>query len=279
VSGSAPIDPAGASRQGPRNDKAGLRKAAEAFESIFVQILLQRMRSAQLTDGMFGSGAGSHVYEGMFDRYLAERVSQGSPFGIARLLEEEWSRAVDGTEQAGKAMAMLDRAQAKETYGNVIEGSRVSLQPAVSGSVQKAVRSPEGISSGFGWRTDPIDGTRKFHHGVDLPAAEGTPAMAMRRGRVESAGKAGGYGLQVVIEHPGGWKTRYAHLSRIDVREGQWIRRGQVIGRTGDSGRSTGPHLHLETILGGRATDPRRFTNIDIRSQVLGFETDKDKDE
>ncbi|MEB3255339.1 MAG: M23 family metallopeptidase [Synechococcaceae cyanobacterium] len=102
-------------------------------------------------------------------------------------------------------------------------------------------------TSGFGWRLHPVLGSWLMHAGKDLAAAEGTPVVAALSGRVVSSGLAGGYGLAIEIEHEGPRRrTLYGHLSELYVREGQQVRQGEVIGRVGSTGLSTGPHLHFE---------------------------------
>ncbi|MFM7267091.1 MAG: M23 family metallopeptidase, partial [Cyanobium sp.] len=102
-------------------------------------------------------------------------------------------------------------------------------------------------SSGFGWRLHPILGTWLMHSGRDLAAPEGTPVVAALTGRVVSSGDAGGYGLAIELEHDNPRRrTLYGHLSELYVKEGDRVRQGEVIGRVGSTGRSTGPHLHFE---------------------------------
>ncbi|WP_224405121.1 M23 family metallopeptidase [Afifella sp. IM 167] len=114
-------------------------------------------------------------------------------------------------------------------------------------------------SSGFGYRTDPFLGRPALHSGVDFRAPTGSPVRATAAGRVVEAGWNGGYGRMVEIEHAHGISTRYGHLSRIDVKVGDTIVAGQVVGRVGSTGRSTGPHLHYETRRGDRAVNPNPF--------------------
>ncbi|HHX38719.1 MAG TPA: M23 family metallopeptidase [Armatimonadetes bacterium] len=95
------------------------------------------------------------------------------------------------------------------------------------------------------------------HHGVDLRAPMGTPVKASAEGRVIFAGwKNSIYGNMVAIKHPNGLVTRYAHLSKVSVRQGQRVSRGQVVARSGNTGRSTGPHIHFEVLRNGRAINP-----------------------
>lgn len=115
------------------------------------------------------------------------------------------------------------------------------------------------IMSSFGVRRDPFTRGLAMHGGVDLREEQGAPVRATASGRVIEADWSGGYGRMVEIDHGGGLTTRYAHLSRIAVKPGEWIARGQIVGRVGTTGRSTGPHLHYETHLDGRAVNPLRF--------------------
>ena len=107
--------------------------------------------------------------------------------------------------------------------------------------------SPAPTTSGFGWRTHPITGTRRFHSGVDIGAPMGAPVVAAGTGIVMSSGWLGGYGKAIVIQHNGVQQTLYGHLSEVFVEPGQRIEQGTVIGRVGSTGNSTGPHLHFET--------------------------------
>ena len=112
------------------------------------------------------------------------------------------------------------------------------------------------VTSGFGWRTDPFTGASRFHAGVDIRATYGRDVATVAAGRVVSAGVQGGYGQSVVVEHAPGLRTRYAHLSSVDVQPGQAIDSGSVVGKVGQSGRATGPHLHFEVLKDGKAVNP-----------------------
>jgi len=112
------------------------------------------------------------------------------------------------------------------------------------------------ITSPWGMRIDPIDGQQKFHDGIDIAAPSGTPVYAFRTGTVAYAGSNGGYGLYVRIDHGDGVTSFYGHLSRVDVQVGQRVSLGQTIGLSGNTGRSTGPHLHFGTWVNGRSVDP-----------------------
>ena len=117
------------------------------------------------------------------------------------------------------------------------------------------------ITSGFGARLDPFLGRPALHTGVDFRAISGSPARATAGGTVIIAGEAGGYGNMVEIDHGNGITTRYGHLSEIDVTVGQVVAKDAIIGHTGSTGRSTGPHLHYEVRVDGAPIDPMTFIN------------------
>ncbi|MBW4656080.1 MAG: M23 family metallopeptidase [Kaiparowitsia implicata GSE-PSE-MK54-09C] len=135
---------------------------------------------------------------------------------------------------------------------------------------------PAAISSVFGWRIHPISGDRRFHYGTDLAAPTGTPVVAAKSGRVDIASFLGGYGLTVVVHHEDGREqSLYAHLSEIFVRPGEQVNQGEVIGRVGSTGNSTGPHLHFEfrerTTDGWVALDPGLALQAALAQMVNGF--------
>lgn len=114
-------------------------------------------------------------------------------------------------------------------------------------------------SSSYGWRIDPFTGQNAFHEGLDFPAEVGTPIYAAAGGIVSTAEESAGYGKLVKIEHGAGLETRYAHNSKILVKAGERVEKGQIIAEMGSTGRSTGPHLHYEIRLNGNALDPRQY--------------------
>lgn len=114
-------------------------------------------------------------------------------------------------------------------------------------------------SSSFGWRLDPFNGHKAFHEGLDFPADTGTPIYAAAGGIVTTAEQTPDYGKLVKIDHGSGLETRYAHASRLLVKVGDRVEKGQEIAEVGSTGRSTGPHLHYEIRLDGNALDPRQY--------------------
>ena len=114
------------------------------------------------------------------------------------------------------------------------------------------------ISSAYGYRSDPFTGKKVFHKGVDIPSAMGSPIHALAAGMVTYAGNRNGFGNMVEIDHGNGYSTRYAHISKLVVATGDRIDQDQVIAEIGSTGRSTGPHLHLEMFKDGRRFNPRK---------------------
>jgi murein DD-endopeptidase MepM/ murein hydrolase activator NlpD len=130
---------------------------------------------------------------------------------------------------------------------------------------RKPVIGEVEFTSGFGIRSDPFLGRPAMHTGLDFRAQMGDPVRATANGKVVNSGWSGGYGRMVEIDHGNGLSTRYGHLSQIDVKVGDIIKIGQVIGEVGSTGRSTGPHLHYETRIDGEAVDPQKFLRAGVR--------------
>ncbi len=133
------------------------------------------------------------------------------------------------------------------------------LERALDGIPQVVPASVQNITSGFGYRRDPFNGRGAMHAGIDFKGAMGSPIYAAAGGRVTFAGRKAGYGNAIEVSHGNGMMTRYAHLSRIDVKPGQRVAAGSTIGGLGSTGRSTGPHLHFEVRINDRAVNPRPF--------------------
>ena len=130
---------------------------------------------------------------------------------------------------------------------------------------RKPVIGQVEFTSGFGVRSDPFLGRPAMHTGLDFRAASGDPVRTTAYGKVVHAGWQGGYGKMVEVDHGNELSTRYGHLSEINVKVGDIVRIGQVIGAVGSTGRSTGPHLHYETRIDGDAVDPQKFLRAGVR--------------
>jgi murein DD-endopeptidase MepM/ murein hydrolase activator NlpD len=158
-------------------------------------------------------------------------------------------------------------AAQKNSYGEINDLMKnkellLAATPAIQPVSNKDLNR---IASGFGYRIDPIYKTVKLHAGLDFAAPQGTPIYATANGRITIAGNTGdGYGNHVVINHGYGYETLYGHMSRVKVRAGQQVKRGEVIGWVGSTGKSTGPHCHYEVHKNGQKIDPVYFFYNDL---------------
>ncbi len=181
----------------------------------------------------------------------AERGAMGGPL-------EKLATNSDGTidprfERLGLSVARMD-----------------ALERGLEGVPQVTPAHISMISSGFGYRRDPFTRRGAMHKGLDFKGAIGTPIRAASAGRVSFVGWKGGYGKTVEITHGNGLMTRYAHMSRFDAKVGQQVSAGATIGAIGNTGRSTGPHLHFEVRINNRAVNPRTFleTAPDVLEEI-----------
>ncbi len=138
---------------------------------------------------------------------------------------------------------------------------RLLCTPAIQPILNKDLNQ---LSSGFGIRVDPIYHTAKMHSGMDFTARVGTPIYATGNGRIQQAGWDSGYGNAVLINHGFGYQTKYAHMSNIKAHAGQMVKRGEIIGYVGSTGKSTAPHLHYEVHVNGRPVNPALYYFMDL---------------
>ena len=170
-------------------------------------------------------------------------------------------------EQLKDRMTLLEH----QIYDQI--NSFEQLQEAVQSQQEKLAHIPSIIpiniaeytmSSGYGYRIDPIYGSSKFHEGLDFAASAGTDVFATGDGKVSFAGRKQGYGNCIDISHGYNYTTRYAHLSEILVKDGEPIKRGQLIGKVGSTGKSTGPHLHYEVRFKDEPQNPINYYFMDL---------------
>jgi murein DD-endopeptidase MepM/ murein hydrolase activator NlpD len=228
-------------------------RVAQEFESMLMLQMLREMRKAGSWDDEEDrtGGLGAETMFDTIDVELAGHLARVQGLGLGKQLLD-----------ALKKMHPEDG------------GSRQQDPPYESPADVGRVLNfgPGDVTSGFGWRRDPMHGAARFHRGIDIRAAYGQEVSSAANGRVVSAGTEGGYGQTVVIEHAGGVRTRYAHLSMTTVAAGDEVREGQVVGRAGHSGRATGTHLHFEvTTAGGDALNPEHFSKFKVDRPAADF--------
>ncbi|MDR2037928.1 MAG: M23 family metallopeptidase [Bacteroidales bacterium] len=153
-----------------------------------------------------------------------------------------------------------------KSYDELIERIKnreliLATKPAIQPIDNKDLKR---TASGYGWRTHPIYKDRRFHHGMDFTAPTGTDIYATGDGRVTAVGYNGGLGNRVIVDHGFGYETVYAHMSKFSVKVGDVVKRGQVIGYVGNTGDSTGPHLHYEVHKSGRSVNPVNYYYEDL---------------
>jgi murein DD-endopeptidase MepM/ murein hydrolase activator NlpD len=187
-----------------------------------------------------------------FDHGKAAESAVGGPFIPYRLAANAGS--------FDKQMYRINLAHAEVEHLAAVV-STVPLRKPVEGEID--------MSSGFGVRIDPFVGRPAMHTGIDFRGETGEDIRVTAAGTVVSAGWSGGYGRMVEVDHGNGFSTRYGHLSEIGVQVGQKLAAGQVIGRMGSTGRSTGPHLHYETRIDGEAVDPHRFLHAGAKFGMM----------
>ena len=179
------------------------------------------------------------------------------------------NRAMGGAGATASALGSLPALQSPEnTFGllrEILQGIESRLTDARSDVERRnalAAATPSiwpahgWLSSSVGRRTDPITGGDDFHHGLDISADAGSPIYSTADGTVTVARREGAYGNLVTIDHGYGLETRYGHMSKFDVKVGAKVKRGDIVGRVGSTGRATGPHLHYEVRVNGRLLNP-----------------------
>lgn len=144
------------------------------------------------------------------------------------------------------------------------QGNKLSSIPAIQPVSNKELSR---VASGFGMRIHPIYGIAKMHNGLDFTAPQGTPIYATGDGTVTTAGPGTGTGNHVIINHGYGYETVYMHMVRVKARDGQRVKRGEIIGWVGSTGASTGPHCHYEVHINGRPVDPVYFFYNDLNAE------------
>jgi len=225
--------------------KAELRKACRMFEGHFLKLMMGEMRKTVEKGKMLNGGMAEDMFTSMLDQSVADEYVKDRSMGLADMLERQLgnnylSRPVKPAGGDKKAPAGLS-----------------SQAQGLASPVEGEVTSP------FGPRVHPITGQLARHDGLDIAAPEGAPVKAAAAGLVSFAGERGGYGNLVVLTHADGKRTYYGHLSSMSVTAGQKVNEGQTIGAVGNTGRSTGPHLHFEVRdKNNRPADPAGQLNL-----------------
>ncbi|MFH1035746.1 MAG: M23 family metallopeptidase [Pseudomonadota bacterium] len=258
---------AAAEPQARAREQAKLRQACQLFEAQFLKMLWKEMRKTVPKSGLINGGQAEQMFTDLMDQAVADQSTQGGrSMGIASMLEKQLSRETikrPSGQMPSAALApplastLSSSAPAPSVRGLIPpQGRYPSTPPVGDGEYQLPVQGQ--LTSGFGEREHPITGEERQHNGLDLAAPAGTSVSTAKAGTVSFAGQSGDYGNLIIVEHPGGGSTYYAHLQSLGVKTGQSVEQGQKIGTVGSTGLATGPHLHFEVRDPlGRAVDPQ----------------------
>jgi len=243
-------------------DLAKVKTLALQFEAMLMTQMLRGMKESMAPESDSG-GLGGAVFGDTINAELGFALSQAGGVGLA--------------DQLLKSLSRLDETPGQsevEAAAPVLPTGFAMPAPVAMPFTSVATAAGYGISSDFGWRSDPINGQHRFHAGVDLKVAYGQDVRTAAGGVVKFAGDQSGYGLTVVVDHGDGLETRYAHLSSSGVQTGDSVAAGQAIARSGNSGRTTGAHLHFEVRQNGQPIDPDRVIGLHPVADVAGGERD-----
>jgi len=214
-------------------------EAAEQFEGYMVEMMVREMRKT-IPKGMFHSNA-VDLFGGVLDQEISKSIARAGGLGFGKMLSPH-------SESRSQSL-----------------GHPRPVRMVAPGETRRAINTMDGVlpvdgvvTSTFGRRHDPFHGKQSSHKGLDIAAPSGTSIQPVRAGTVVSAGRRGGYGNVVVLDHGDGTTSLYAHCKDIKVQAGARVELGDVIATVGSTGRSTGPHLHLEIHRNGQAVDPVR---------------------
>ncbi|MGM0437684.1 MAG: M23 family metallopeptidase [Bacillota bacterium] len=194
--------------------------------------------------------------------YNNQILEQGIPRGGGdfRLLYQDTNELIKSMQKNINAVKKEIPEEEKELENLEENIKKYNKKLAATPSIWPVKDNGDGyVSSNFGWRNDPNTSEREFHEGLDIAVWYNTPVLATAYGTVSYTGWENGFGWVVKIEHGFGYKTIYGHLNHIEVKEGEDVKRGQTIALTGNSGRSTGPHLHYEVRVNDSPKNPREF--------------------
>ena len=212
----------------------------------------------------------NEVYRAIFeanpipDSARAKSMAQQQEFQLVQGMDQENLATSVANSLTSLAARIYAQTKSYDEINNFIKNKEqlLACTPAIQPVSNKDLKR---IASGFGYRVDPVYKTTKFHAGLDFAAPIGTPIYATANGTVETAGNTGnGYGNHVVIHNGYGYATLFGHMFKIKVHPGQKVKRGEVIGWVGNTGKSTGPHCHYEVHRNGEPVDPVFYFYNDI---------------
>lgn len=257
-------------------DKQKLKDACEKFEAVFLEKLWQEMKKSVSSEGLFQDPLNNKYVE-LFDYEFCLKMAQNRGIGLANYL---YNNLVQRLEQKSsetmfenKKIDNLNTSKKVDTNFSSKSSHTINENEDLTDIINDLAVKIENqdhskddllpvqgtISSTFGFRRDPFLKDIRWHNGIDIAAPKGAPIKSVIAGEVIFSGKKDGYGNVVIISDKNGVKTIYAHNEKNLVTAGEKIDKGDVIALVGDSGRSTGPHLHFELRINDKPIDPMNF--------------------
>lgn len=266
-----------------KNDLKRLKEVSQEFEAVFLQKIWEQMRKTVPKEGYLHNKE-EDLYLSLFDLELSRLMAKSGGIGLSHLIFEQLKEQAKLQEQPN---LNLEQKNSLKNIANLpVSSDQVEKEvEKIAEKIVSKASGPKGgvvtfpynlleknelnreeerfiwpvkgkISSPFGWRIDPFTGSKAWHSGIDIAVPEKTPIKSCMSGKVIFAGDKAGYGKTVMIEHKNGLISLYAHNYKLLVQEGEFVRFGQKIALSGNSGRSTGPHLHFELRKKELALDP-----------------------
>ncbi|HET9620984.1 MAG TPA: peptidoglycan DD-metalloendopeptidase family protein [Kofleriaceae bacterium] len=251
--GAAPPQPDPAARRA-----SDVKSAAKQLEAFFLRQMLSEAKPQG--GGAIDGGFAGDTFKQMMDDALADKMSAAGGIGLSKMFAQQLAKAAGGQPADETAAPPIGNApvSAHAIADQISALSAIARpqNPELAGAPALILPVAGRASSGYGLRADPIKHEMINHPGFDLAAPTGTQVHAAAGGTVVHAGPAGTYGNLVTVRHDNGFETRYAHLSEVDVKQGDTVAVGQDVGKVGTTGYSTGPHLHFELRRDGKPIDP-----------------------
>lgn len=250
---------------GTGSKEQNIKRIAVQFEEMLINTLLKEaFKDDEKDDNEDELPLSSGSYKDIRTMFLSQYIADSGGLGYREVIEKQLEESMADNTTEKKETAAADPTPLPLSTVRTITGiPHFPNAPAVrkSASDPGTITSPvEGpISSNYGWRKDPLDGQTRFHSGIDFDVPAHTPVKSFMDGEVTYSGWEKGYGYLVEVTHPGGYTTRYGHNSKLNVKEGDSVRAGEVIAHSGSTGRSTGPHLHFEVRKGEFSLNPEKF--------------------
>lgn len=208
---------------------------------------------------------GQHLFS------LRERVEQlavrmhglvnrtGSDFPVEQASKPQGGVAIPVNSENAAQIMRSEFALLDDRLNSLLPELETTMAREISRPVGTPIPGQQDISSRYGLRVNPFGSGHEFHNGIDFIVDRGTPIQATAPGRVEAAGHDGANGIRVAIDHGFGYRSVYSHLSKLSVKAGDPVQRGQIVGLSGNTGRSSGPHLHYTLYYRGQTVDPARY--------------------